>query len=193
MHERRSPPFWPREHGFWVMAAAVLLGALLRDVTEPWLWLTALATLAVAALAGGLLRRTIRQHGAVQLASAALLALLGLPVDAVAGRELWPSLMTAAAWAAIFVPSALAVRSTFWRAKRDDVRAAGAAAGAVLLPVVAAVGLGLLGYAAEALACALAGFGLGLVALWRPTVKQLRPVGLSLAAIALVAAGVIGL
>lgn len=193
MPERRGARFFPREHGFWVMASAVLTAAVIGASGQLRVWLVALGVLVIAALLGGLLRRVVRHSGTLQLASAGLLSLLGVPVDLVAGRDGRSVLVTALAWAAIFVPSALVVRSTFWRARRDESRAWLLALGSVAIATIASGGLAALGYLAQALACAVAAVGLAGVALWRPTVKQLKSVGFSLAAIALVAAGVIGL
>ena len=101
----------PREHGFWVMLTAVLLCALMQSNTLTLTLVTTAALVALAsALAGGVIRRRVRRSGTAQLASAAVLALAGVPVAFVAKLPLSQIAVTTTAWAIVFVASALVVQ-----------------------------------------------------------------------------------
>lgn len=188
MTERRSASFLPREHGFWVMLAAVLVAAVARRPEALTVWLAALIMLVAAAVGGGLIRRKVRHNGAAQLASAAALAMAGAPVDHVAGIPPGAIAATVGAWATIFVACALVVRATFSRARGHDARARTTTFLSVLIPAIVASAYAVAGAIPHAAATGAAALGCALVALSGPTVKQLKPVGWALASVSAVAA-----
>lgn len=179
----------PREHGFWVMLAAVLLCTVMQShrVTVALLGAAALVALATA-LAGGTIRRRIRKSNAAQLASATLLAAAGVPVAWVARLPLSQIAVTTLAWAVIFVANALVVHASFARASRRKRRAVALDALSVGTTAVASIGFALSACNDAALATAITAFGLGAIALVAPTTRQLKPVGIALAGVAALAA-----
>lgn len=186
---KRRPPLLPREHGFWVMLAAVVVCALMQSAALTWeLLATAAAVTLGTALAGGTIRRRIRKSNTAQLASATLLAGAGVPIAFVGRVPVAGLAVTALAWAVIFVANALVVHASIARAKRRDRRARGLAALAVSTTAVASVGFALSARNNAAMATALTGFGLAAIALVAPTARQLKPVGIALAGLATLAA-----
>jgi hypothetical protein len=97
------------------------------------------------------------------------------------------TIATALAWVAIFGSSAGLVRACFSRARGHTTTAFRAEGLAVLVTATAALGFLVFGYPRQALACAIVCASALGVAAWRPSVKQLKPVGLVLAAMSLVA------
>lgn len=186
---RRNARLLPREHGFWVMLAAVLLCALMQSatLTVPLL-LTVAAVALVTALAGGTIRRRIRKSTAAQLVSAGLLAAAGVPVALVARLPRSQIAVTTLAWAVIFVANALVVHASFARAKRRPRRAFGFAALAVGGTAAASIGFAASSRNDAALATAITAFALASIALVAPTTRQLKPVGIALAGVAALAA-----
>ncbi len=186
---RRTGGLLPREHGFWVMLAAVLLCALMQS-GRPSLTVvvTALGVALVTALAGGTIRRRIRRSNTAQLASAALLATAGVPVALVARLPLSQIGVTTLAWAVIFVANAMVVHTSFARAKRQYQRALGLAGLSVGTTAAASIGFAVAARNNAALATTLTGFGLAAIALVAPTTRQLKPVGIALAGLATIAA-----
>ena len=175
------------------MLLAVLLAALLRVPLTPTTALTAFAVFISAAIAGGFVRRGIRRSGRAQLASAAALALSGVPVE-LAGGATFRSLAGAViAWTAILVGSALIVRAAFARAARGKKRRARwLDATAIALPAVACAVFVLVGWHAEARAAGWATVVCAALGLAHPGVKQMKRVGIALTGLALVAALLLG-
>ncbi len=181
----------PREHGFWVMLIAALLCAVLQSPRWELALLVSTASGALGAFGGGIIRRRIRRSGVAQLASAMALGLVGIPAAVVGGVTLQVTIATAAAWIVIFGSSAGLVRACFARARGQATRALAVEALAVALTGAAAAAFWTLDYPRQALACALVCLSALGVAAWRPGVKQLKPVGLALAGIALLAVAAI--
>ncbi len=179
--------FLPREHGFWVMLTAVVVTALARTEITLWVALSGLATVMATLIGAGLLRYEVRKNRRAQLVSAAAFGLVGAPIEVAGGVPVSLALWIAGAWAAIFVSGALLVRGAFARSRRKG----GARAhelGALGLAAMASALFASVGLFAQALATGVA-FGLMLLLVSRkPTVKQLRPVGLALAGIDALAA-----
>lgn len=176
------------------MLVAVLLAALLRAGGTAVACVIAGLSAAAASVIGSQIRSVIRRSGAAQLAAAAALPLVGVPVGLAAKQPIGAVLAMAAAWMAVFVSSALVVRGAFARARCSSSRAAWRLdVAAVGLCVLTSVVFGLLGQRSEAIATATAALGCTLIVLERPSVKQMKPLGVALAALALVVALMLGL
>jgi hypothetical protein len=179
----------PSEHGFWVMLAAAQAGALLRTRAVSPSVAVALLVSCVAVVAGSASHRQVRKSTAAQLIGTAALALSSVPIE-LAAAVLLPSI----AWAAlsrvvVFVASALVVRAAFAEAARGGARRGLLLRYASLaLPTLSAALLVALGRTAEAGTCVIAGAVCAVCAWSRPTVKQLKPLGLALAGLALITA-----
>jgi hypothetical protein len=167
------------------MSCAIALSATL---TRPG-WLTALAAGAVvagAALAGGRLRPQIRRKPRLQLLAAGLLASLGIPVELAGGRHGGDALLDALAWASVFAAFTLGVwactaRSS--RIRRSEARPLTVLS--VVVPVAAAAGFAFAASHGRAAAALLSAVAMLAFAVWRPGAKQMKRVGLSLAACAI--------
>lgn len=178
----------PREHGFWVMLTAVVLAA---GSAYPSLGslLTAVVVVGAGALLASLVHRRVRRQPRLQLAASLVLAAAGAPIE-LAGRAPWvEAVYDTVAWAAVFAAFTLSVwactaRSS--RIRRPQVRDLTAAA--IALPLVAAVGLTLAGHRGHALAALLGAAASSSFGLWRPGAKQMKPIGLTLAGVALLVA-----
>lgn len=181
----------PREHGFWTMLLAVQLATLLR-VGPSWTSAAAVVgCIALLSVAGGMASRAVRRHTELQIASAAVLGVSGLPLELAVG---WPpidALITAFAWTIVFTASALLVRGVFARARRRGPPAWPFDLGAVGLTGTAALACVLLGALPQAVALAASAMLLLVLARTRPTPRQLRPVGLALAALSALAGTVL--
>ena len=185
-----SFPRWlPSEHGFWVMLGAALGSAIVRAHGQRLALLVA-AFVAIAAIGGGALsHRLIRKSSAGQLSAAGLLALTGVPVELAAGVSVPSIAWAAVARAVVFVASALVVRATFARCARGGERRSLLLSGASLvLPALSATLLVALGQFVEAGTCVIAGGTCAVFAWSRPSVKQLKPLGLALGGLSLVTA-----
>lgn len=171
------------------MLCGALMSALLRTGAHLAPLAVAGATAALAVAAASALHRRIRRSTLAQLAATLMLSLSAVPVE-LAGRV--PASRVALATlarAVVFVSSALVVRAAFARTMRSGatrnwflhlVSAALAGFGALALYAT--------GHAPEASACAMA-VGVCLVfAYQRPTVKQLKRVGLALSGLVLASA-----
>jgi hypothetical protein len=184
-----SLPRLPREHGFWAILVVVVSSALTRATHFARAGLAAAGVVVFAVMVGSMLGRRIRRSAALQVASAAALSLCGVPVQLAAGSSLLSSTIDAGTWVAVFMACALGVRACFARGTRkktpDPTRLALAS---ILFPLGVAVVFAQLSMRAQAVATLVAGAGLTAVALYRPTSKQLKPVGISLATIAVLAA-----
>ncbi|HEU5074104.1 MAG TPA: hypothetical protein VFU02_08020 [Polyangiaceae bacterium] len=174
----------PREHGFWAMLSTVLVTACLRTPLSLPVGVALCVTLAAAVVLAGHFGQQIRRSPQAQLGSSLLLAFAGVPLQVAGAAETSELIATTSVWAVLFFSCSLLVRAAFartgragenpWRARRLTTWAlalggcATAALYAANLPVHAAsVALGMLGCAAIAAA--------------RPSVKQLKPVGIALA------------
>jgi hypothetical protein len=183
--------FLPREHGFWTMLGAVVLAALVRSELTAATLLTALGVAALSGVLGGVFRRAVRRHESLQLGSAALIGLAGVPIELVGKVDPASMTLTMLAWSVVFSASALSVRSSFARASRkprSKAKAKALSLGAVVLPLFAATLFGVIGYAAQAVASLVAALGCATLGLARPGIKRMDTVGLSLAGVALLAA-----
>jgi hypothetical protein len=90
---------------------------------------------------------------------------------------------------AIFTASALGVRACFARSSRSKrKRAAALGLGSIVVPLVAAALFALASLQAHALATLVAATGIAGIALFRPTAKHLKPVGIVILTIGVVAA-----
>jgi hypothetical protein len=175
------------------MLLAVVLAALLRVPFSSATGLTALAVLITAPIGGGLLARSIRRSGLLQVLSAAALAFAGLPVELAGGAELSSAVATALAWITILIGCALVVRAAFARAARGkERRARWLEAAAVALPAAGSTLFLLQKSNTEARATAAAAAGCAVLVLLRPTVKQMKQVGVALAGLVTVAAVALG-
>lgn len=191
---RRWPSSLPNEHGFWVMLLAAIVSALLRSHFARSALLVSFV-IAVAAVAfATLLHRKIRGGEAAQLAATACLGLAGAPIEYAAGLALSDVLAGTIARVAIFLFSSFMVRAAFARsARRPGLSSNAWQTASLLLLAMAFAVLALADRLAEARACAMAGVAGGLLAWWRPTAKQLKPLGLALAGLALGSAIVLAL
>jgi hypothetical protein len=176
----------PSEHGFWVMLGAAQASALLRTGGER---LSALASVLVAAAviaAGSSSHRQIRKSSAAQLAGAAGLALSSVPVEFAGGLPLASTVSAAFSRVVVFVTSALVVRAAFALAARGgERRSLLLHAASFSLPTLSAALLFGLGRTVEAGTCVIAAAVCAVFAWSRPTVKQLKPLGLTLGGLAL--------
>jgi hypothetical protein len=172
------------------MSSAAALSALSRSGLSLRVVAIALGTIGLAVVLAGLARHAVRRDRRLQLASAGLLSLAGVPIDLAGGASLGTALTTAAAWAAIFVASALVVRGAFARARAARRRVSWLDVAALSLAAAASLAFAVAHLAPQALAT---GFTLvAILVATRPTVKQLKPLGLALGGIAALAAFVMG-
>lgn len=170
------------------MLLAVLVTAVSRSAESLSAWLAALVVLAASSLLGGRFAGSVRRAESAQIVSSALLAFAGLPVELVAGARLDAALFTSLAWAAIFVPSALIVRAAFARAGRRHRRAYYLEISSVGLCLAAATAFSAIGRFPEALATGMAAVICVALACIQPSVKHMKPVGLTFAGLSAVSA-----
>jgi hypothetical protein len=182
----------PREHGFWVMLAAVVLAALGRADFALRALLVTLGSIPLVISGAALIAKRVRRSSRDQLLASAVLPVIGVPIQLAAGLDLASILTSALALVVLFVASALVVRGAFARS-----RAHGSAlrfdALAVVLTGLGCLGFAALGQRAEAIALGLGFSLLGLIVLGKPTTKRLKSVGLGLAGVAAVAAVALGM
>jgi hypothetical protein len=172
------------------MLAAAILSAELRADGEPVAVVTGLVVSAGAVVLASLLHRQVRRSEGAQLGATVCLGLAAAPIELAARLPLSAVLAGTIARLAIFAASSFLVRSAFARSSSRRRRHASSAwqGAALLLLGAASAALGLAGRATEARACAVALAASVVLAWWRPTAKQLKPLGLSLAGVALVSA-----
>lgn len=177
----------PTEHGFWVMLGAAQASALLRTSGNLFSVVVALSMVAIVVAAGSTSHRQVRKSSAAQLTAAAALGLSSVPVE-LAGHIPLASIATAAiARVVVFVTSALVVRATFARAARAGQRRSRLLCAASLaIPALSGAVFLALGRTAEAGTCVIAAGVCSVFAWSAPTVKQLKPLGLTLAGLAIV-------
>jgi hypothetical protein len=176
----------PREHGFWVMSCAIAISSL--SSRPRWLAsLVAVALIGSAALVGARLRRYVRRSAFLQLSAALLLAAFAIPVEVTAGRAPADAVLDAVAWSSVFAAFTCGVWACNARSSRLRRSRAGRLASlSVAAPACAALGFLFVASHARALAALLAATAMLAFAVWRPGAKQMKPVGLSLAACAAV-------
>jgi hypothetical protein len=153
-------------------------------MTRPgWLvGLVAVGVVAIAAVAGGLVRAHIRRDARLQFASVLVLASLAVPIELVAGRHVRDALLDAAAWAAVACGFSLGVWASTARSSRvRRSRAGRLTLLSVLVPALASAGFALGESYARAAASLLAAAATLGFAVWRPGSKQMKRVGMSLA------------
>lgn len=181
----------PREHGFWVMLGAVAITSLVRARFAPVALFVAGITLPLATLGAVAIGRRVRKNRSYQLVASSVLPVAGIPIELAAGIDVASVLATALAWTGVFLASALVVRAAFERsrARGNPVVLDGAALAVV---AVGCLGFALFGLLHQAVALGVCFVLFVLLVSWRPTAKQLRSLGLSLAGVAAVAAFVLG-
>lgn len=147
---------------------------------------SALVMTAVGVLGGGALHRRIRKSETAQLGAAAALSVVGAPVSWLGGVPVSAVVAGVLAWSSIFVASALLVRATFARSARSPGRRPLALSVSALTLVVAmGILLAASGQWPESSACAVASVGCAALSCVRFRTKQLKHLGLALAAILL--------
>jgi hypothetical protein len=178
----------PREHGFWVMLAAVVLAALVEHPSFAAL-IAAVLVVGQAALLGGLVHRRIRRRPGLQLASALALATAGAPIALAAGAPSVAVAFDTGAWAAVFAAFTLSVWACTARSSRVRRRHVGVLTlAAIVVPVVAGALLALAERPGHAVAALLGAAASSSFALVRPGAKQMKGIGLTLAGVAVLVA-----
>lgn len=175
-------PRAPREHGFWVMlvvacGSGVALAPSLESV------LGALLLVVASVFAASFVGKKIRKN--VQLQAVAALGLGGLifPIGVSGGASVGDSLFVATGIAGVFLSTTLTVSALLLRARRRVDSAARARAYAIALPLVSLVVAAATGQVeAFFVASSVALFSVA-IAVRPPSLKKLRTLGLSVAAI----------
>jgi hypothetical protein len=176
----------PNEHGFWVMLSAAVLSAELRAEFGSVALVMGAVVLGAAITSASLFHRRIRSHEGAQLAATAGLGIAGAPIEWAAGLPPSSVLSGSLARLAIFLASSFLVRAAFARSSRKAGISSTVWQQAALLVLAAALAvLALAGRLVEARACAMAVAVCAVLIWWGPTAKQLKPLGLSLAGLAL--------
>jgi hypothetical protein len=189
---KHEPSLAPREHGFWVILGVVVPSALSRTGGSRAAWIVAVPVVIAAIALGSILGRRIRRSATLQLVATCTLSLAGVPVELAGGASPAAAAFDAGAWVAIFTASTLAVRACFARASRRQREHATALAGASVAVPVAFAGLfALASLRTHALATLVAGAAMAGIAVFQPTAKHLKAVGIAIAAISVVAAVVL--
>lgn len=183
----------PREHGFWAMLLTVLVSSLLRTPPSPGVVGVTLGIVVAAVALGGHFSALVRKRPVAQLASSVLLAFAGAPVELAGGASLSSAAATTSTWAILFVSSSLTVRSVFASTGRlgaNPWRSRGLTSLAVLSCLFSSVAFYRLSLPAHTGALVLGALGCTLIAIWHPSIKQLKPVGIALASL-IVCCGVV--
>ena len=175
------------------MLSAMTLSMVLRNPG----WQSSLMAMTVAGmgvLAGGRARLLVRRNAPLQLVAALTLAACAIPIELAAGRSAGVALGDFAGWSSVFVTFTLAVWACAARSSRVRRRRAGTwELLSILVPAFAAAGFLLARLRTQAVASAVAGLAAVALAVWRPGAKQMKAIGLSLAACAVVEAVVLAL
>lgn len=175
------------------MLATVVVVALARSRASHTVLLVATAVVVCAVLAGALFRKHVRRSGNLQLASAAAMSVVAVPIELAGGVSAPSIALNVAAWAVVFVSSGLCVRAIVARASRvRRGHASWLAGGALAVPLVATVLFVSVGAHAQAVASLIAALGFIVLGATRPSVKQMKRVGLSLASVAALAGVALG-
>ena len=172
----------PREHGFWVMLGLSTAGGIgIAPTTQSML---ASAILVVAAVWGAMrLKRLVRRSLPLQALSVVVLALLATPIAVFGGARLEQGLAVSVPLAFLFLSCSLCVHEILYRAKRRVPHATWSGRGAILL-ALSGVAVSATMFSWEAAAAMAAGTLLiALLRLVRPSAKQLKRVGLSVAGV----------
>lgn len=176
----------PSEHGFWVMLAAALGSALLRARVSLSSAGVALACALLAIVAGSAGHRWVRRSSRLQLAATVGLGFSGAPVELAAGASGASVAVRSLARVVVFFTSALVVRAAFARsARRGETRSRLIAVASVAVPSIAGLGFLAAQRLPEAAACFMTSALCAALVFIRPTAKQLKPLGLALAGLAL--------
>jgi len=191
---RRLRAALPSEHGFWVMLAGAVASALFRAGMSPVSVLVAAVTAMLVIAGASAFHRRIRRSGLAQLAATLLLSLAALPIELAGGVPMSDAASATIARAIVFVTSALVVRAAFARASRHGGHRTW---GLHLLSVAIASSGAIAFYAAsrnrESIACAMAAGVCAVFAYHRPTVKELKLLGLTLSGLVLASATALAL
>lgn len=181
----------PREHGFWVMLGVTLAmgSALGRSMATVVVAIVLAAGSVAAAIVVG---RKIRKNSLLQMSAAPLFAGLVVPLAVVGRCSFEWACFYSGALALVFLSTTLSVQAILLRARRQQMNARLSSGAAVALAAFALLGLALAGpFLRTFLAASFA--PVLLVGMWLavrpPSAKKLRWVGLSIAAVQLLAAG----
>jgi hypothetical protein len=186
---RWFPQNLPNEHGFWVMLAAALGSALLRARLSFASAGVALGCALLAIAAGSAGHRSVRSSSRMQLAATVGLAFAGAPVELSGGLSAASVAVRSLARAVVFFTSALVVRAAFARsARRGEARSRRIAVASVVVPSLAGLAFLVAQRLPEAAACLMTSGLCAVLVHLRPTAKQLKPLGLALAGLALLSA-----
>jgi len=179
----------PREHGFWVMLGGTLAGSLLRTRTTAATLLVAALVALVSVCGAAATHRRIRSQSSLQLAAALVLAFAGAPLEAAAGAPLATLLVSAGVKSVVFISSVLIVRAALASSGKSGAsRSAGLYFTALVLAVAGIAAFIAAKRPPEAGVCLLAAAAILVSAQRRPTAKDLKPLGLSMTALTLLAA-----
>lgn len=189
---KKATALAPREHGFWVILSVVVLSALSRTAGCRAAWLVAVPVAVVAIAFASVFGRHIRRSAGLQLVATGMLSLAGIPVELAGGLSEANAASDACAWLAVFTAFALGVRACFARASRRQRKEATALAlASIVVPLATSGFFAETSSQARALALLVTGAATAGVALFRPTSKHLKSVGIALSTVAVVAAVII--
>jgi len=164
-----------------VMLSAVVVAAFVRNPGFAAAFVGVSMVLGAAWL-GGEVRARIRREERLQIASGAVLAVAGIPIELAGGASFLDAFANAGAWVVVFgtfTLSVLAGTARSSRIRREQVPLLTLLA--FLIPLGAASGFAFAELRAPALACMLAAVSSVAFAIWRPGAKQMKAMGLSLA------------
>ena len=179
----------PSEHGFWVMLSAALGSALFRARVSLSSAGVALACALLAIVAGSAGHRWVRRSSRMQLAATVGLAFSGAPIELANGVSSASVALRSLSRAVVFFTSALVVRAAFARsARRGEARSRLIALTSLAVPSLAGLTFLAAQRRPEAAACFMTSALCALLVFIRPTAKQLKPLGLALAGLALLSA-----
>jgi hypothetical protein len=171
------------------MLGTSLFGSVLRTRVAPLAVLLALLVALATVLVAAATHRRIRSRISLQLAAALGLALAGVPIEVAAGASVETSVAGALLRSVVFVASVLLVRAALAASGKDGKRRSSRFyAAAAALGCAGAAWFGAAHLLAETLGCALAAASALILALWHPTAKDLKPLGLYMSSLTLAAA-----
>ncbi len=170
----------PREHGFWVMLAVVLLSACIRVSASPAALALAFAIATGAVIVAGRVGRLLRKRPELQATASLVLAASGWPVLLVGGESAPEASLFSGAFGVLFLAGAFAVQAVLDRARKRPERAAVAAAASIALPAIASAGF-LMVSLSTAAGVALTGIYALFLFAWQPAAKKLKTIGWTLA------------
>ncbi len=179
----------PREHGFWVMLAAVVLSSAGSSGWQASAVGVALLSGVVAIGVAAFIHKMIRKAEWAQLLSSPVLAVLIAPAELLSGLPTLVVIYSVAAWASLFTASSLTVRAAFARSRKRQAtgKAHLLSAVSIALPALATLLL-YLAEQEEAMRITIVGtIGMSAMAIWRPTAKRLQATGMALAFVVLTA------